>query len=520
MRHPLRPFSRQLVFVAAVLGGAGALPGQAQDVATLGTVTAAGGAAVVPLYVRDVSGSPLGVDQASGNRIQGLSFRVSYSPAGSVSSVTFSRAGITASLTPLFELSPSSGNTISYIGSFNETTYLIPFVSNAAAPGNQVLQLNFTLSGSATPGTVITLTIDPSNTVTALSNQAGSVTETTTNGNLSLVNGSITIPEAAPVVSAIDPSSGPATGGTPVAISGANFQNGATLTIGGVAASGGTVNGPSSISATTGAHTAGVANVVVTNPDAQSGTLTNGFTYTSIGPGNADLTVSKSDSPDPATVGGSITYTVAVANNGPDAATGVVLSDTLPAELSYVTASATQGSLSLAGSTVTWTIGALANGGSATATIVTTPTAPGQVANSVTVAGTQNDPNVTNNAATATTTVIGGSTADLTATWSKMKKKGSSVSTRLRLRNIGISAAGAFKAKVYHSNDGAVGSGDRLIKTLSMTGLEAGASGKPVKIKYSSKKPIGGHYLIAVADSDNIVGEDNEANNTVAARIP
>ena len=38
----------------------------------------------------------------------------------------------------------------------------------------------------------------------------------------------------------------------------------------------------------------------------------------------ADLALQKSDSPDPVNVGGQLTYTVTVANNGPDPATNVV----------------------------------------------------------------------------------------------------------------------------------------------------------------------------------------------------
>ena len=50
--------------------------------------------------------------------------------------------------------------------------------------------------------------------------------------------------------------------------------------MGGTAATGVTVVSSTSITATTPAHAAGAVNVVVTNTDAQSGTLTNGYTYT------------------------------------------------------------------------------------------------------------------------------------------------------------------------------------------------------------------------------------------------
>ena len=65
----------------------------------------------------------------------------------------------------------------------------------------------------------------------------------------------------------------------PVTITGANFQAGATVTIGGAAATSVNVSGSTSITATTAAHAAGAVNVVVTNPDTLSGMLSNGFTY-------------------------------------------------------------------------------------------------------------------------------------------------------------------------------------------------------------------------------------------------
>ena len=83
----------------------------------------------------------------------------------------------------------------------------------------------------------------------------------------------------APTVTGIAPTSGPTAGNTSVTITGTGFVNGATVTIGGASATGVTWNSATSISATTPSGTAGAKNVVVTNPDTQSGTLSGGFTY-------------------------------------------------------------------------------------------------------------------------------------------------------------------------------------------------------------------------------------------------
>jgi hypothetical protein len=84
---------------------------------------------------------------------------------------------------------------------------------------------------------------------------------------------------AAPTVTAIAPTAGVVGGGTSVTITGTGLVSGATVSIGGTPATGVVVVNSTSITATTAAHAAGTVNVVVTNPDGQSGTLTNGFTY-------------------------------------------------------------------------------------------------------------------------------------------------------------------------------------------------------------------------------------------------
>jgi hypothetical protein len=84
---------------------------------------------------------------------------------------------------------------------------------------------------------------------------------------------------AAPTVASIDRASGTTAGGTSVTISGTGFKDGATVKFGGVAATSVSVASSTSITATTPPHAAGQVDVVVTNPDAQSGTLTGAFTF-------------------------------------------------------------------------------------------------------------------------------------------------------------------------------------------------------------------------------------------------
>ena len=84
---------------------------------------------------------------------------------------------------------------------------------------------------------------------------------------------------AAPTLSGVSPGRGATGGGAGVTISGSNFAAGASVSIGGVAATGVTVASATTITATTPPHAAGAADVAVTNPDGQSGRLTGGFNY-------------------------------------------------------------------------------------------------------------------------------------------------------------------------------------------------------------------------------------------------
>lgn len=120
-------------------------------------------------------------------------------------------------------------------------------------------------------------------------------------------------------------------------------------------------------------------------------------------PGNTDLSVTLTGSPDPAIVGQPLNYTLGVANMGPADATGVLATETLPANVTSVSASSSTGSCTQVTGVVTCAIGSLANGASATATIVVTPTQPLALAASATVSGDQPDANPGNDSASVTT---------------------------------------------------------------------------------------------------------------------
>lgn len=160
------------------------------DTVTIGQGTVTGTTAIVPVYVRDIAGTPLGVDAGAEKRIQSLALKVLISPASAVTSATISRSGITQSLSPLFESAPATANSASYIGSFQESTSPIPFTLNAPAPGDEVAKITLTLSAAAQPGSTITLSLDPA--TTSLSNQNGTITEAPP--ELGLNDGGVSVP--------------------------------------------------------------------------------------------------------------------------------------------------------------------------------------------------------------------------------------------------------------------------------------------------------------------------------------
>ena len=120
----------------------------------------------------------------------------------------------------------------------------------------------------------------------------------------------------------------------------------------------------------------------------------------------ADLLVMKTDSPDPVTKGQPLTYSVAITNNSPGAAADVQLTDTLPANVQFVSATSTAGSCTQSSSTVACNLGDLSKGASVTVTIIVTPKKPGTLTNTVQVNSISADPNPANNKDTEQTTVV------------------------------------------------------------------------------------------------------------------
>ncbi len=131
----------------------------------------------------------------------------------------------------------------------------------------------------------------------------------------------------------------------------------------------------------------------------------NMVTETTQATGEADLSLAKTDAPDPAAAGATLTYTLAITNDGPSAALSTTLTDTLPVSTTFGSATASQGSCGETGGVVTCDLGNLDSGATAAVTITVTvdPTAEKTITNTATVAGEDPDPDLDDNAATTDT---------------------------------------------------------------------------------------------------------------------
>jgi uncharacterized repeat protein (TIGR01451 family) len=128
-----------------------------------------------------------------------------------------------------------------------------------------------------------------------------------------------------------------------------------------------------------------------------------------------DVGVSLGDAPDPVDAGSTLTYTASITNAGPDAASGVTLTDALPATVTFVSASPTC-TYSPGPHSVTCEQGTIGAGGSSSPTITVSPGTAGQLSNAVSVTAIGTDPNPGNDSASATTTVSTVAGADLNLT--------------------------------------------------------------------------------------------------------
>jgi len=183
-------------------------------------------------------------------------------------------------------------------------------------------------------------------------------------------------------------------------------------------------------------------------------------------------------------VGDNLVFTIVVTNNGPGAATGVVVTDELPNGYTYVSSDATVGTFDAA--TNTWTVGSLANSASATLTITARVLAAGDYINYASVDGDEHDPDEDNNEDTPDDPVVPVPVTDLAIVKTVDNATpyvGDNVVFTIVATNNGPSDATGVAVTdelpsgyTYVSSDATVGTFDAATNTWTVGSLANGAS--------------------------------------------
>jgi uncharacterized repeat protein (TIGR01451 family) len=363
--------------------------------------------------------------------------------AGATGTITCTIASLasggTATFSPVLKVTAgtSSGTQISDTASIAAVTPDPNPTSNDATAVVTVAtgtQADLALTTSASPNPVL-----PGNNVT--------FTQSVTNNGpaASLVNTfTETIPANTTFVSLTQPSgwtcTTPAVGATgTITCTDASFASGATssfplvVKVNSTASAGTVISNNPSVSAT------GTSDPTSTNNSASASTVV-------ASSAQADVSITKTAAPEPVDQNTNLVYTLTVSNNGPAAALNVTVSDPLPAQVTYTSASSTQGTCAQAGGTVTCSVGTMGPGSVAVVTINVNATtfsssAAGLASNTATVTTTSSDPNPANNSSTATSTIQAPTAVQLVSLRAMPQTDGTVVvewKTREEVRNLGF----------------------------------------------------------------------------------
>ncbi|MDX6696447.1 MAG: hypothetical protein QOF02_4050 [Blastocatellia bacterium] len=227
-----------------------------------------------------------------------------------------------------------------------------------------------------------------------------------------------------------------------------------------------------------------------------------------------ELSLTMTDAPDPVALGSQLTYTIEVKNSGELTATGVVLTDTLPAGATFVSATPGQGSCS-GTSTVVCNLGSLSSGASTTVNIVITAPATRNISNTASVTSNEIDPVPSNNTATQTTQV---NFADLSVTSATAYNKvapGSRINYLFRVKN---NSGGPADSATLTDN---LPAGTTFVSCNAVGGVCSGSGNNPT-VTFTSLAVGQSATVVIVATVNPTVSEGAVLSNTatVASAVP
>jgi uncharacterized repeat protein (TIGR01451 family) len=249
-----------------------------------------------------------------------------------------------------------------------------------------------------------------------------------------------------------------------------------------------------------------------------------------IGEAKADLAVSQTITPNPVVAGNELSSTLTVTNNGPVAATNVVLTFSWPLDssaISLVSVSPTQGTCNQT-VPITCQLGTLATGAKTTVSIIAKFLFAGSVSSTASVTGSEADPSTANNVSTVVTTMQIPPGPDFTGSWSGVSQrcKGAGTTQKCTLSgsfivlNQGQRNAPPTTLSIYLSRDSGLDTDgtDLFLKQFSIKGLKVGKSKKvKLKVKLTPGTSASGQFVIATIDAANTVLEMDESNNLISS---
>jgi uncharacterized repeat protein (TIGR01451 family)/fimbrial isopeptide formation D2 family protein len=311
------------------------------------------------------------------------------------------------------QITPNSPNSVERTGNSNDPGQL----NNYDAQGNANFHVNSadlmvvkTVS-NVTPNVGDTITF----TVTLTNNGPDTATNVTIND---LLPSGLTFVGANPSVGAYDNTSGVWTVGTILNQAIDTLQIMAMVV---------------SQNAQTNTATVGHSDELDPNPNNNTGSA-------SVTPQQADLAIVKTVSDMTPNVGDTVTFTVTLSNLGPDTATNVTVTDPLPAGLTLVQATPSQGTY-VAGTGV-WTVGTVTTTTPLTLVIMATVVSPNAETNTATITHSdQFDPNPNNNTNSATVTPQQADLAIVKTVSNMTPNVGDTITFTVTLSNLGPDTA-------------------------------------------------------------------------------
>ncbi|WP_210486733.1 T9SS type A sorting domain-containing protein [Rufibacter aurantiacus] len=213
--------------------------------------------------------------------------------------------------------------------------------------------------------------------------------------------------------------------------------------------------------------------------------------------------------------GDQVTYTVTVSNNGPSAATNVVVTDKLPASLSLVSANSSVGTGTYNAATGSWSVGTLANGASATLTLVAKVETSAVITTTASQTHTEFDnTNGNNSASNSITSGSGTITADIKITTGMSAGPyytGKQLTLGVRVDNIGPDAATGVSVNAL------VPAGFTLVSATPRVGTYDATTGI-WNLGNLAAGSFTGMNLVVVPNVDNTVTGNKDYTFTAAKR--